>query len=67
MLVLYITKYHYHRLLLYIIILTNHLRIFSVNIKAVINVTQTVVEDLMQRNKPGSIVNISSQVKLYLL
>ncbi|CAH2006806.1 unnamed protein product [Acanthoscelides obtectus] len=36
-------------------------KIFDVNVKAVINVTQTVIEDLVRRNSPGSIVNISSQ------
>ncbi|VEN36578.1 unnamed protein product [Callosobruchus maculatus] len=36
-------------------------KIFNVNVKAVVNVTQTVIEDLLRRNSPGSIVNISSQ------
>ncbi|CAH0558881.1 unnamed protein product [Brassicogethes aeneus] len=34
---------------------------FDVNIKAVFNVTQTVIENLTSTNTPGSIVNISSQ------
>lgn len=36
-------------------------RSFDVNIKAVFNVSQTVIEGLVNRNSPGSIVNISSQ------
>ncbi|KAF7267028.1 hypothetical protein GWI33_019686 [Rhynchophorus ferrugineus] len=35
--------------------------IFNVNIKGMIAITQVVVNDLLERNKPGSIVNISSK------
>jgi L-xylulose reductase len=34
---------------------------FSVNVKAVINITKNVVEDMVKRKAPGAIVNISSQ------
>ncbi|XP_076673732.1 L-xylulose reductase [Andrena cerasifolii] len=34
---------------------------FNVNVKAMINVSQVVARDMIQRNVPGSIVNISSQ------
>ncbi|KYB25962.1 Dehydrogenase/reductase SDR family protein 7-like [Tribolium castaneum] len=36
-------------------------RIFDINVKALINVTQMVTRDLLSRKSPGSIVNISSQ------
>ncbi|XP_030760234.1 L-xylulose reductase-like [Sitophilus oryzae] len=39
-------------------------KIFNVNIKGLVAVTQIVVNDLIQRNTPGSIVNISSQASL---
>ncbi|KAJ8973457.1 hypothetical protein NQ317_013451 [Molorchus minor] len=45
----------------------NYDHIFNVNIKALINVTQTVIEDLLNRKSPGSIVNISSQASLAAL
>lgn len=38
--------------------------VFAVNSKAVINVTRLVVQNLLARNAPGSIVNISSQASL---
>lgn len=34
---------------------------FDINVKGLFNVTQCVVEDLLNRNAPGSIVNLSSQ------
>ncbi|KAJ9598895.1 hypothetical protein L9F63_026569, partial [Diploptera punctata] len=34
---------------------------FAVNVKAVINVSQVVVEGMIQRKKGGSVVNLSSQ------
>jgi L-xylulose reductase len=34
---------------------------FSVNVKAVINITKNVVQDMVKRKAPGAIVNISSQ------
>ncbi|VEN61967.1 unnamed protein product [Callosobruchus maculatus] len=36
--------------------------VFGVNIKALINVTKIVVQNMLDRKVPGSIVNISSQV-----
>ncbi|KAJ8923051.1 hypothetical protein NQ315_001600 [Exocentrus adspersus] len=39
-------------------------RIFDLNVKALINVTQIVVGDLLRRGAPGSIVNVSSQAGL---
>ncbi|KAJ8935114.1 hypothetical protein NQ314_013010 [Rhamnusium bicolor] len=39
-------------------------RLFAINIKSLINVTQIVVKDLLARNAPGSIVNVSSQASL---
>ncbi|PSN37931.1 L-xylulose reductase [Blattella germanica] len=36
-------------------------RSFAINVKAVINVSQVIVEGMIQRKKGGSIVNISSQ------
>ncbi|XP_076258816.1 L-xylulose reductase-like isoform X2 [Rhynchophorus ferrugineus] len=39
-------------------------RIFSINVKAVINITKYVVKNLLSRNVPGSIVNISSQASV---
>ncbi|XP_018564029.1 L-xylulose reductase-like [Anoplophora glabripennis] len=39
----------------------NYNKIFNVNVKALINVTKVVVEDLLNRESPGAIVNISSQ------
>lgn len=39
----------------------NYNKIFNVNVKALINVTKIVVEDLLCRGSPGAIVNISSQ------
>lgn len=41
-------------------------RSFAVNVKAVINVSQVVVEGMIQRKKGGSIVNISSQASQVL-
>lgn len=34
---------------------------FSINVKALFNTTKVVIEDLITRNRPGAIVNISSQ------
>ena len=34
---------------------------FNINVKAMMNVSQVVARDMIQRNVPGSIVNISSQ------
>ncbi|CAG9817874.1 unnamed protein product [Phaedon cochleariae] len=39
-------------------------RLFDINVKAMINVTQIVVKNLLSRNAPGSIVNLSSQASL---
>lgn len=39
-------------------------RLFGINVKAMINVTQFVIQDLLARNASGSIVNISSQASL---
>lgn len=36
-------------------------RMFGINVKATINVTKTVIENLLSRGVPGSIVSISSQ------
>jgi hypothetical protein len=36
-------------------------RLFAVNVKAVINVSQVVVEGMIKRKSGGSIVNVSSQ------
>ena len=35
--------------------------LFSVNVKAVMNITQVVCKDLVKRNLRGSVVNVSSQ------
>ena len=35
--------------------------IFNINVKAMMNVSQVVARDMIERNVPGSIVNISSQ------
>lgn len=39
-------------------------RIFNINVKALINVTQIVIKNLLARKAPGSIVNLSSQASL---
>nr|CAH7722981.1 unnamed protein product [Callosobruchus chinensis] len=39
-------------------------RLFDINVKAMINVTQIVVHDLLARKAPGSIVNVSSQASM---
>lgn len=39
-------------------------RILNLNVKALINITQLVVQDLTKRNSSGSIVNLSSQAGL---
>ncbi|KAJ8975843.1 hypothetical protein NQ317_010548 [Molorchus minor] len=39
-------------------------RLFTINIKALMHVTKIVVKNLLTRNAPGSIVNISSQASL---
>ncbi|CAH1978274.1 unnamed protein product [Acanthoscelides obtectus] len=39
-------------------------RLFDINVKALINVTQVVIQDLVARNASGSIVNVSSQASL---
>lgn len=36
-------------------------QLFDINVKALINVTQIVTKNLLERKVPGSIVNISSQ------
>lgn len=36
-------------------------RIFDINVKAIISITQAIVTDLLRRGAPGSIVNMSSQ------
>ncbi|KAJ8948439.1 hypothetical protein NQ318_007962 [Aromia moschata] len=41
--------------------------IFNVNVKALINVTRTVIENLLDRKSPGAIVNISSQAAIAAL
>lgn len=41
-----------------------YFRLFSINVKALINVTQFVIKNLLERNVPGSIVNISSQASI---
>ncbi|KAG5864241.1 hypothetical protein JTB14_010331 [Gonioctena quinquepunctata] len=38
--------------------------VFGVNIKALINVTKLVVQNLLDRKAPGSIVNLSSQASM---
>ncbi|XP_060523399.1 L-xylulose reductase-like [Cylas formicarius] len=38
--------------------------VFSINSKALINVTQIVITNLLARNAPGAIVNLSSQASL---
>lgn len=42
-------------------------RVFNVNLKAVINVSQIVAKQMVARNSGGSIVNISSQVFYFKL
>lgn len=42
-------------------------RAFSINVKAIINVSQIVAKNLIQANAPGVIVNISSQVEPLLI
>ena len=42
-------------------------KIFSVNVKAVMNVSQVVGKDLVERNSRGTIVNVSSQAALRAL
>ena len=37
---------------------------FNANVKQVINVTQVVVSKMMAEGRPGSIVNVSSQVDI---
>ncbi|XP_044758162.1 L-xylulose reductase [Coccinella septempunctata] len=39
-------------------------QIFNVNVKAVMNVTQCVAKQLIERKAPGSIVNLSSQASM---
>ncbi|XP_056639242.1 L-xylulose reductase-like [Diorhabda sublineata] len=39
-------------------------KLFAINVKALINVTKIVVQNLVCRNVPGAIVNISSQASL---
>nr|XP_023023507.1 L-xylulose reductase-like [Leptinotarsa decemlineata] len=39
-------------------------RLFSINVKALIHVTKIVVQNLISRNAPGSIVNVSSQASM---
>lgn len=39
-------------------------KIFAINVKAVINITKYVVKNLLARNVPGTIVNISSQASV---
>ncbi|CAH1154676.1 unnamed protein product [Phaedon cochleariae] len=38
--------------------------VFGINIKALINVTKLVIKNLLDRNAPGSIVNLSSQASI---
>ncbi|VEN50191.1 unnamed protein product [Callosobruchus maculatus] len=38
--------------------------IFNLNVKALINVTKLVIQSMVERNVPGSVVNISSQASL---
>ncbi|KAJ8923031.1 hypothetical protein NQ315_001579 [Exocentrus adspersus] len=45
----------------------NYNKIFNVNIKAVINVTRVFIQDLLRRDSPGAIVNVSSQASLAAL
>lgn len=45
----------------------NYCRVFNINVKAAVNVTQVVAGDMKRRNVSGSIVNVSSQVIIYLL
>jgi L-xylulose reductase len=40
---------------------------FSLNVKAVINVSQIVTNQMIKHNKPGAIVNISSQSSMRAL
>lgn len=40
-------------------------RVFNVNLKAVINVSQVIAKQMVAKNTGGSIVNISSQVFYY--
>ncbi|KAJ8923050.1 hypothetical protein NQ315_001599 [Exocentrus adspersus] len=39
-------------------------RLFGINVKSLINATKIVVNNLLARNVPGSIVNVSSQASL---
>lgn len=39
-------------------------RLVAINLKAVVNVSKMVITNLLLRNAPGSIVNISSSVSL---
>nr|XP_023030312.1 L-xylulose reductase-like [Leptinotarsa decemlineata] len=38
--------------------------VFGVNIKALIHITELVVQNLLERNAPGAIVNVSSQASI---
>ncbi|KAG5878595.1 L-xylulose reductase, partial [Gonioctena quinquepunctata] len=38
--------------------------LFNINVKSLIHVTKIVVQKLLARNAPGSIVNVSSQASL---
>lgn len=38
--------------------------VFAINIKALINVTKLAIQNMLDRNVPGSIVNLSSQASL---
>lgn len=46
------------------IFLYSFFSVFAVNIKAVINITRLVVQNMLERNVPGAIVNLSSQASL---
>lgn len=38
-----------------------HFRVFEVNVKAVLNISQVVAKNMVENGTHGSIVNISSQ------
>lgn len=39
-------------------------RLFNINVKAIINLTQMIAKNLIDRKAPGAIVNVSSQASM---
>lgn len=63
-----VTEEHFdrykHILAIKSLLINNSCRMFAVNVKAVFNLTQLVVENIKSRNSNGAIVNISSQASM---